>query len=78
MDLLEQLEEKIILTLDTIELLKMENEELRQEVESLKKQSMGLHSKQSEWEAKVNSMLGQFEADVAEELQQQAKEGDKL
>lgn len=74
MDLLDQLEEKIILTLDTVELLKMENDELKQELESLKKQTVGLHSQQSEWETKVSSMLGQFESDVAKELLQQAEE----
>lgn len=74
MDLLEQLEEKIIMTLETVELLKMENEDLKLELETLKKQTVGLHSQQSQWEAKVHSMLGQFEADVAIELLQQAEE----
>lgn len=74
MDLLEKLEEKIILTLETVELLKMENEDLKLEIAELKKKNVGMDSKQSEWETKVASLLGQFEEDVAEELQQQQRE----
>ncbi|NRB38785.1 MAG: cell division protein ZapB [Pseudomonadales bacterium] len=72
MELLDLLEEKIILTLETVELLQMENDELKQEVAALKKQNTGLGSQQSEWETKVSSMLSQFDAEVAEELELQA------
>jgi cell division protein ZapB len=67
MELLDQLEEKIILALETIELLRMENEELKDEVSELKNQNVELDSQQSAWEVKVASILGQFEEEAVEE-----------
>ncbi len=66
MDLLDKLEEKIILALETIELLNMENEELKEEVAKLKTQNTDLGEQKTTWESKVNSMLSQFGSEVAE------------
>lgn len=73
MDLLEQLEEKIILALESMELLRMENEELKDEVAELKKQNVELDGQQAAWEVKVASMLGQFEEE-AEAIEEDEEE----
>mgnify|MGYP000128150872 CR=1 FL=1 len=73
MDLLDKLEAKIILALETIELLNMENDELKQEVAGLKTQNASLTGQKVNWESKVNGMLSQFETQVAE-LQQQTND----
>ncbi len=66
MELLDKLEEKILLALETIELLNMENEELKEEVSKLKSQNADLGEQKTNWESKVNSMLSQFGNEVAE------------
>ena len=66
MELLDKLEEKILLALETIELLNMENEELKEEVSKLKNQNADLGEQKTNWESKVNSMLSQFGSEVAE------------
>ncbi len=73
MDLLDKLEAKIILALETIELLNMENDELKQEVEGLKVKNSSLADQKVNWESKVNGMLSQFETQVAE-LQKQTEQ----
>ncbi len=74
MDLLDKLEAKIILALETIELLNMENDELKQEIAGLKLQNTSLSDQKTSWESKVNGMLSQFETQVAE-LQSQSLKG---
>jgi len=71
MDLLDKLEAKIILALETIELLNMENDELKQEIAGLNLQNASLSEQKASWESKVNGMLSQFETQVAE-LQSQS------
>jgi FtsZ-binding cell division protein ZapB len=66
MDLLDKLEAKIILALETIELLNMENDELKQEVTGLELKNASLSDQKVNWESKVNGMLSQFETEVAE------------
>lgn len=65
MDLLTKLDEKIVLALETIELLNMENEELKEEVTALKAQNNELSEQKSSWETRVNDMLDQFGSEVA-------------
>ena len=72
MDLLDKLESKINLALETIELLNMENDELKEEVDQLKSKVESLDTQKQDWENKVNRMLGQFETEVTELQQQQA------
>lgn len=64
MDLLNKLEEKINLTLETVELLNMENEELKEEIAKLKDRNHELAEQKSKWESKVNGMLNQFGTEV--------------
>ncbi len=66
MELLDKLEQKIILALETIELLNMENDELKEEVAKLKGQNSELSNQKSNWETKVNTMLSQFGSEVAQ------------
>ncbi|MEH6347928.1 MAG: cell division protein ZapB [Bermanella sp.] len=66
MELLDKLEQKIILALETIELLNMENDELKEEVAKLKGHNSDLSDQKSNWETKVNTMLSQFGSEVAE------------
>jgi FtsZ-binding cell division protein ZapB len=73
MDLLDKLEAKIILALETIELLNMENDELKQEVAGLELKNASLSDQKVNWESKVNGMLSQFETEVAE-LQKQTEQ----
>ena len=73
MDLLDKLEAKITLALETIELLNMENDELKQEVEGLTAKNASLTDQKVNWESKVNGMLSQFETQVAE-LQKQTEQ----
>ena len=72
MDLLDKLESKITLALETVELLNMENDDLKLEVEQLKSKVESLDAQKQDWENKVNNMLGQFETEVTELQQQQA------
>ena len=72
MDLLDKLESKITLALETVELLNMENDDLKLEIEQLKEKVESLDSQKQDWENKVNRMLGQFENEVTELQQQQA------
>ena len=72
MDLLDKLESKITLALETVELLNMENDELKEEIAQLKAKVESLDSQKQDWENKVNRMLGQFENEVTELQQQQA------
>ena len=74
MDLLDKLEAKIILALETIELLNMETDELKQEIAGLKLQNVSLAEQKASWESKVNGMLSQFETQVAELQQQGSKQ----
>jgi len=66
MELLDKLEQKIILALETIELLNMENDELKEEVAKLQGQNSELSNQKSNWETKVNTMLSQFGSEVAQ------------
>lgn len=68
MELLDQLEKKITLALETIELLSMENEELKQELETLKQEKLSAVEQQKEIENKINLMLGHFDNESVNEL----------
>ena len=70
MDLLNKLEEKVILALETIELLNMENDELKEEIAELKKDNVDLSDQKNSWETKVTSLLSQFESSESEAQQQ--------
>ncbi|MAA71379.1 MAG: cell division protein ZapB [Bermanella sp.] len=61
MDLLDQLEQKITLALETIELLNMENEELKQEVTSLQQEKALASDQKKAFEEKITGLLKQFE-----------------
>ncbi len=65
MELLDKLEQKITLALETIELLNMENDELKEEVAKLKEEKASLNDQKVNWETKVNKLLGQFESENA-------------
>ncbi|MEY8204213.1 MAG: cell division protein ZapB [Bermanella sp.] len=66
MELLDKLEAKITLALETVELLNMENDELKQEIAGLNLQNASLNEQKNSWENKLNGMLSQFETQVAE------------
>ncbi len=70
MDLLNKLEEKVILALETIELLNMENDELKEEIAELKKDNVDLSDQKNSWETKVTSLLSQFDSSESEAQQQ--------
>jgi cell division protein ZapB len=61
MDLLDQLEQKITLALETIELLNMENEELKQEVSALQQEKVMASEQKKVFEEKITGLLKQFE-----------------
>ncbi|MGR6871071.1 cell division protein ZapB [Pseudomonas sp. HK3] len=63
MELLDQLEKKIILALETIELLNMENEELKQEVSVLKQEKSVASEQRKVFEEKITGLLTQFESE---------------
>lgn len=60
MNLLDQLEENISLTLENYELLQLEAEELREEVKRLTAEKTTLLDNQAQWESKVKSLLSVF------------------
>ena len=70
MDLLNKLEEKVILALETIELLNMENDELKEEIAELKKDNVDLSDQKNSWETKVTSLLSQVDSSESEAQQQ--------
>ena len=72
MELLDKLESKITLALETVELLNMENDELKEEVTALKQQLQTLAEEKANWENKVNKMLSHFETEVTQFQQQSA------
>ena len=63
MELLDQLEKKIILALETIELLNMENEELKQEVTALQQEKTIAGEQKKAFEEKITGLLKQFESE---------------
>ena len=63
MELLDQLEKKIILALETIELLNMENEELKQEVATLQQEKAVAGEQKKVFEEKITGLLKQFESE---------------
>ncbi|MFY0640444.1 MAG: cell division protein ZapB [Bermanella sp.] len=63
MELLDQLEKKIILALETIELLNMENEELKQEVAALQQEKSIASEQKKAFEEKITGLLKQFESE---------------
>lgn len=68
MELLDQLEKKIILALETIELLNMENEELKQEVAVLQQEKSVANEQRKAFEEKITGLLKQFEIEAATQL----------
>ncbi|NVK36377.1 MAG: cell division protein ZapB [Gammaproteobacteria bacterium] len=64
MELLDQLEQKITLALETIELLTMENEELKQEVAQLKSEKEQAQDQQQVVEQRINRLLKQFNEEL--------------
>lgn len=54
MELFNQLEQKVTDTVDALEMMKLENEELRNENAKLKQE-------REEWERRLNSLLSKFE-----------------
>ena len=68
MELLDQLEKKIILALETIELLNMENEELKQEVAALQQEKSVASEQKKAFEEKITGLLKQFEIEAATQL----------
>ncbi len=64
MELLDQLEQKITLALETIELLNMENEELKQEVAQLKSEKEQALDQQQVVEQRINRLLKQFNEEL--------------
>lgn len=64
MELLDQLEQKITLALETIELLNMENEELKQEVAQLKSEKEQALDQQQVVEQRINRLLKQFSEEL--------------
>ncbi|MFT5593048.1 MAG: cell division protein ZapB [Oceanicoccus sp.] len=65
MELLDQLEKKIILALETIELLNMENEELKQENATLQQEKSVASEQRKAFEEKITGLLKQFEIEAA-------------
>lgn len=55
MELFNQLEQKVTDTVDALEMMKLENEELRGENAKLKEE-------REEWERRLNSLLSKFDA----------------
>ncbi len=62
MDIFDQLEEKITLALETVELLNMETSELKEEVKKLQLENTQLAVEKSENQARLSSLLERFEA----------------
>lgn len=54
LELFNQLEQKVTDTVDALEMMKLENEELRDENAKLKQE-------REEWERRLNSLLSKFE-----------------
>ena len=69
MDLLDQLEKKITLALETIELLNMENEELKQEVTALQQEKTQASEQKKAFEEKITGLLKQFEDESSSQAQ---------
>ncbi|CAA0082000.1 Cell division protein ZapB [BD1-7 clade bacterium] len=61
MDIFDQLEEKIIQAIETIELLNMETAELKQEISTLKQENTQLAYEKSQNDARLTSLLEHFE-----------------
>ncbi|CAA0078510.1 Cell division protein ZapB [BD1-7 clade bacterium] len=61
MDIFDQLEEKIIQAIETIELLNMETAELKQEISTLKQENTQLSYEKSQNDARLKSLLEHFE-----------------
>lgn len=68
MDLLDQLEKKITLAIETIELLNMENEELKQELASLKQDKLNTDQQKQLIEEKITKLLTQFQHESIDQL----------
>ncbi|GLS82120.1 cell division protein ZapB [Paraferrimonas haliotis] len=75
LELLSQLESKVQAALDTIELLKMEldeerqnNAQLKQEQQQLVEQKQELEQQLQQWNSKVNTMLDRINQEVKEAL----------
>lgn len=67
-ELLQKLEDKIDNAIETIELLRLQNEELEEKFNRAQQDNTTLKSKQSAWEQNLSSMLEKLEAiEVREE-----------
>ncbi len=78
MDLLNQLEENINTTLEGYELLQLEVEELKEELQRLEADNANLLDTQTHWEAKVKSILSVFsdgQSEPEEEADEASEEG---
>ncbi|GAA6135641.1 hypothetical protein NBRC116188_24310 [Oceaniserpentilla sp. 4NH20-0058] len=68
MELLDQLEAKITLALETIELLNMENEELKQELDALKLEKTQTAQQHMAIEEKITKLISQFNHEAVDAL----------
>lgn len=68
LDLLSQLEDKVHTALETIELLKLELEDLRKLNQELQQDNDGLSSQITQWNEKVNGLLNRINLEVKSAL----------
>lgn len=66
LELLSQLEQKISTSLESLELLNLEIEELTQANEQLKQENEQLNERQKEWEERLTNLLGRFMSSTAD------------
>ena len=69
-DLLTKLGEKIQSAIETIELLKLENEELKGELAEVRTQNALLQEEKEEWDHKLTALIEQFENFEQEEAKE--------
>jgi cell division protein ZapB len=67
MELLQKLEEKIDSAIDTVELLRLQNEELEEKYSRLQSENNSLKEKQATWEKNLSLMLEKLDAIEASE-----------
>jgi cell division protein ZapB len=68
LDLLSQLEDKVHTALETIELLKLELEDLRKVNNELQLDNEGMSSQLNQWHEKVNGLLTRINLEVKSAL----------
>jgi len=72
-DVLDKLENKVQTAVDTISLLQMELEELKEENAQLQSSNTELKSEQEAWQERLRSLLGKMdEVEELEEYEEQA------